>query len=91
MPAWSTVPPRDPEAIDILVDAYMTSGYDMRSVMRTLFLSDFFRSEQAYFAKVKNPTELVIGTSASDEGCWLPQAGPAGDSPWNAATWGKIC
>jgi hypothetical protein len=40
----------------------MTSGYDMRSVMRTLFMSDFFRSEQAYFAKVKNPTELVIGT-----------------------------
>jgi len=30
--------------------------------MRTLFMSDFFRSEQAYFAKVKNPTELVIGT-----------------------------
>jgi hypothetical protein len=40
----------------------MTSGYDMRAVMRTLFMSDFFRSEQAYFAKVKNPTELVIGT-----------------------------
>ena len=33
----------------------MTSGYDMRSVMRTLFMSDFFRSEQAYFAKSKIP------------------------------------
>jgi len=63
VPAWATVPPRDPEAINVLMDAYMTSGYDMRSVMRTLFLSDFFRSEQAYFAKVKNPTELVIGTA----------------------------
>ncbi len=63
VPAWATVPPRDPEAINVLVDAYITSGYDMRSVMRTLFLSDFFRSEQAYFAKVKNPTELVIGTA----------------------------
>jgi uncharacterized protein (DUF1800 family) len=62
VPAWATVPPRDPEAINVLVDAYMTSGYDMRAVMRTLFMSDFFRSEQAYFAKVKNPTELVIGT-----------------------------
>jgi hypothetical protein len=62
VPAWATVPPRDPEAINVLVDAYMTSGYDMRAVMRTLFLSDFFRSEQAYFAKVKNPAELVIGT-----------------------------
>lgn len=62
VPAWATVPPRDPEAINVLVNAYMTSGYDMRAVMRTLFTSDFFRSEQAYFAKVKNPTELVIGT-----------------------------
>ncbi len=62
VPAWATVPPRDPEAINVLVDAYMTSGFDMRSVMRTLFMSDFFRSEQAYFAKVKNPAELVIGT-----------------------------
>src|SRR2546427_1073978 len=62
VPAWATVPPRDPEAINVLVDAYMTSGYDMRSVMRTLFMSDFFRSEPAYFAKVKNPAELVIGT-----------------------------
>ena len=32
------------------------------TVLRTLFLSDFFRSERAYFAKVKSPTELVIGT-----------------------------
>ncbi len=62
VPAWATVPPRDPEAINTLVEAYMQSQYDMRAVLRTLFLSDFFRSERAYFAKVKSPTELVIGT-----------------------------
>lgn len=62
VPAWPNVPPRDPEAIDTLIDAYMTSQYDMRAVLRTLFLSDFFRSEKAYCAKVKSPTELVIGT-----------------------------
>jgi uncharacterized protein (DUF1800 family) len=62
VPAWPNVPPRDPEAIDVLIDAYMTSQYDMRAVLRTLFRSDFFRSEQAYCAKVKSPTELVIGT-----------------------------
>src|SRR2546427_2030814 len=62
VPAWATVPPRDSEAINTLVEAYMQSQYDMRAVLRTLFLSDFFRSERAYFAKVKSPTELVIGT-----------------------------
>src|SRR5262249_44449793 len=60
--AWATVAPRDPEAINALVDVYMQSHYDMRAVLRTLFLSDFFRSERAYCAKVKSPTELVIGT-----------------------------
>jgi uncharacterized protein (DUF1800 family) len=62
VPAWSTVPPRDPEAIELLVETYMASHYDMRTVLRTLFLSDFFCSEAAYFNKVKSPTELVIGT-----------------------------
>src|SRR3989454_7607420 len=62
VPAWATVPPRDPEAINTLVEAYMQSQYDMRAVLRTLFMSDFFRSERAFFAKVKSPTELVIGT-----------------------------
>jgi uncharacterized protein (DUF1800 family) len=62
VPAWATVPPRDPEAINVLVEAYMQSHYDMRTVLRTLFLSDFFCAERAYFAKVKSPTELVIGT-----------------------------
>ena len=34
----------------------------MRSVMRVLFNSDFFKSEDAWYAKVKSPTEVVIGT-----------------------------
>ena len=62
VPAWSIEPPRDPRAIDILATAFRESHYDIRAVLRTLFLSDFFRSEQAYFAKVKSPVELVVGT-----------------------------
>ena len=62
VPAWSIEPPRDPQAIETLATAFRESQYDMRSVLRTLFLSDFFRSERAYFAKVKSPVELVIGT-----------------------------
>src|SRR5262249_59703236 len=52
--------PGDPEAIETLVQAYTESHYDVRSVLRVLFLSDFFK--QARFARVKSPAELVIGT-----------------------------
>ena len=61
VPAWQTVPPRDPEAIDILADAFFKNEYDIRSVMRVLFNSDFFKN--AAFAKVKSPTEFVVGTA----------------------------
>ena len=59
VPAWPIEPPQDPEAIRILVASYFASGGEMREVMRTLFKSDFFK--QARFAKVKSPTELVMG------------------------------
>ena len=61
VPAWQSVPPRDPEAIDILTDAYFKHDYDIRSVLRVLFNSDFFKN--AAFAKVKSPTELVVGSA----------------------------
>jgi len=59
VPAWPIDPPQDPEAIRTLVASYFASGGEMREVMRTLFKSDFFK--QARFAKVKSPTELVMG------------------------------
>jgi uncharacterized protein (DUF1800 family) len=62
VPAWSIEPPRDPHAIDAIAAAFRESNYDMRAVLRTLFLSDFFRSETAYLTKVKSPVEHVIGT-----------------------------
>ena len=51
-------PPTE-EAIQTLSDAYFQSNYDIRSVMRVLFNSEFFK--QARFAKVKSPAELVAG------------------------------
>ena len=61
VPAWETVPPRDPEAINTLMEAFTTSGYDIRSVLRVLFNSDSFKN--ARFEKVKSPTELIIGAA----------------------------
>ena len=60
VPSWNITPPRDPEAIQVLARAYNDSNYDIRSVLRVLFLSDFFK--KARFAKVKSPAELVVGT-----------------------------
>ena len=61
VPAWGTVPPRDPAAISALVDAYLDHKYDIRSVLRVLFNSDFFK--EATFAKVKSPAEFVAETA----------------------------
>jgi hypothetical protein len=75
VPAWPSVPPRDPEAVELLADTYMTSRYDLRAVLRTLFLSDFFCAETTYLAKVKSPTELVIGTVRLTKDVPFPQLG----------------
>ena len=60
VPAWQHNPPNDPEAIKTLEEEYFRSNYDVRSMLSVLFNSDFFK--QARFAKVKSPTEAVIGT-----------------------------
>ena len=62
VPAWKDTPPRDIDAIRTLEKAFIESDYDMRSVLRVLFNSDFFKSEAIRYAKVKSPTDVVIGT-----------------------------
>ena len=61
IPSWRQTPPRDPEAIKILEQAYYDSGYEITAMLRALFTSDFFKSEAVRFAKVKNPAEMVAG------------------------------
>ena len=60
VPAWKTVPPRDPDAIQTLMDAFVENDYEIRPVLRVLFNSDFFK--RAAFARVKGPAEFVAGT-----------------------------
>ena len=62
VPAWQHTPPGDPEAIKLLEDEYFRSNYDIRSMLRVLFTSDFFKSDGVRFAKVKSPAEVVVGT-----------------------------
>jgi uncharacterized protein (DUF1800 family) len=51
----------DQAAIDLLAEVYVDSGHDIRAMLRALFLSDFFRSRQAYYAMVKSPADYVVG------------------------------
>jgi uncharacterized protein (DUF1800 family) len=51
----------DADAIDDLAAVYHASHYDLRAMLRALFLSPFFCSERAYYAKVKSPAEHVVG------------------------------
>ena len=60
VPQWGDTPPRDPLAVEDLARAYMDHGHDLRSVLRVLFNSDFFKN--AAFKRVKSPTEMIIGT-----------------------------
>ena len=62
VPAWKDTPPSDMEAIKTLESAFVESNYDMRSVMGVLFKSEFFKSEDVRYAKVKSPAEVVVGT-----------------------------
>ena len=48
--------------IDDLMKTYFDSGHEIRSVLRTLFNSDHFKSDAVRFGQVKSPTEIVVGT-----------------------------
>jgi uncharacterized protein (DUF1800 family) len=49
------------KVVKAMMQTYFDSGYEIRSVLRTLFHSDFFKSENARFARVKAPVEVVVG------------------------------
>ena len=73
VPGWNDTPPKDPAAIETLMQAYFDSEYDMRAVLRVLFNSDFFKN--ARFARVKSPAELVVGTVRMSGGFNGPRVG----------------
>ena len=60
VPAWNIEEPRNPDAIRLLAETFVENDYDIKPVLRVLFNSDFFKD--AMYKKVKNPTEVVVGT-----------------------------
>jgi uncharacterized protein (DUF1800 family) len=73
VPAWSIEEPRDPQAIDTLANTFRQSNYDIRSVLRVLFNSDFFKN--ARFQHLKSPAEVVVGTLRLVGGYEIPRPG----------------
>jgi len=73
VPAWSVTPPNDPEAVEAIANALRENDYDMRAALRLIFNSDFFKN--ARFARLKNPTEVVVGTLRMVGGAEFPAPG----------------
>jgi uncharacterized protein (DUF1800 family) len=73
VPAWSIEAPRDPKAIETLATTFRESKYDIRSVLRVLFNSDFFKN--ARFQHMKSPAEVVVGTLRLVGGFEIPRPG----------------
>ena len=61
VPQWPYVEPQNPEAIQTLSDAYFESDYDISHMLQALFTSDFFKSQDSWYARVKSPAEVVTG------------------------------
>ncbi|MDA1128257.1 MAG: DUF1800 domain-containing protein [Chloroflexi bacterium] len=49
------------QVINEMMATYFSSGYQVRGMLRTLFHSDHFKSEDARFTRVKAPAEMVVG------------------------------
>ena len=86
MPAWPIEAPRDQKAVDTLVGAFRDSKFDMRSVLRVLFNSDFFKN--ARFQHVKSPAEVVVSTLRFVGGYEIPKPG-YGELSMNTAYMGQ--
>jgi len=72
VPQWPHMAPKDPEAIDLMANAYFDSGYSIKEMLKVLFNSDFFKSESSYSARIKSPVEMVVGTMRLAGGLELP-------------------
>src|SRR5580700_8767027 len=86
VPAWPIEPPRDQKAMDTLVGAFRDAKFDIRSVLRVLLNSEFFKN--ARFQHVKSPAEVVVGTLRFVGGYEIPRPG-YGELAMNTAYMGQ--
>jgi uncharacterized protein (DUF1800 family) len=61
VPSWNEIAPKDPEAIQILIDAYFKYDHSIKEMLRVLFNSEFFKSPKVRYGRIKSPAELAVG------------------------------
>ena len=60
VPAWTIQDARDEDALEMMINAFEESGYEIKAVLRTMLNSDFFKN--ARYSKIKSPAEVVAST-----------------------------
>jgi uncharacterized protein (DUF1800 family) len=60
------------EVIQDMMEEYFKSGYMVSSVLQILFNSNYFKSAEARYAKVKGPVESVVGVARLSGGYLEP-------------------
>ena len=60
VPAWTIQDARDEDALEMMINAFEESGYEIKAVLRTMFNSDFFKN--ARYSKIKSPAEVVASS-----------------------------
>ncbi|MGH7039602.1 MAG: DUF1800 domain-containing protein [Stellaceae bacterium] len=86
VPAWPIEPPRDQKAVEAMAGVLRDSNYDIRSVLRFMFNSGFFKN--ARFQHMKSPAEVVAGTLRLVGGQEIPKPG-YGELSMNTAYMGQ--
>lgn len=51
----------DAEKINALADKFYNSGYDIKELMRNIFMADWFYDSQLIGTHIKSPIELLVG------------------------------
>ena len=49
------------QVVQDMMESYFASDYEIRSALRTLFNSRYFKSDETRLARVKAPVELMVG------------------------------
>ena len=62
----------DEDEVQRLADVFEENDGEIRAVLRSIFLSDHFKSEAVRYRKVKSPAEMVYGTARLTDRYTLP-------------------
>ena len=79
VPAWTIQDARDEDALEMMINTFEESDYNISAVLRMMFNAKFFKN--ARFSKIKSPAEVVASTlklvgSYQNPEPTLPDVGP---------------